>query len=59
MQILDYQLSGLVTHQEQGRTSVWPLADYTDELAARHSLSLDRAELEAAFAAVSGGKDEE
>lgn len=59
VQILDYQLSGLVTHQEQGRTSVWPLADYTDELAARHSLSLDRAELEAAFAAVSGGKDEE
>ena len=59
VRILDYTLSGLVTHQERGLTTVWPLADYSDALAARHSLSLDRAALEAALAAVSGGRGEE
>ena len=44
--IAEYALEGLVTHQERGLTTVYPLAAYTDALAARHSLGLTRDDLE-------------
>ena len=44
--IEDYTLEGLVTHQERGLTTVYPLAEYTDTLAERHSLGLTRDDLE-------------
>lgn len=47
--IEDYALEGLVTHQERGLTCVYPLAKYTDALAARHSLGLTRNDLQALF----------
>lgn len=48
-QIAEYALEGLVTHQERGLTTVYPLADYTDTLAERHSLGLTRDDLENLF----------
>ena len=43
--VADYALEGLVTHQECGLTTVYPLADYTDALAEKHSLGLTRDDL--------------
>jgi hypothetical protein len=47
--VTDYALEGLVTHQEPGLTTVYPLAAYSDTLAAKHSLGLTKAALETLF----------
>ena len=47
--ITDWALEGLVTHQEPGLTTVYPLAAYSDTLAAKHSLGLTKAALETLF----------
>lgn len=45
VQITDYTMIPLVTHQEKGGYTTYKLEDYTDELASRHRLGIHKQDL--------------
>jgi poly-gamma-glutamate capsule biosynthesis protein CapA/YwtB (metallophosphatase superfamily) len=46
VEITDYDMIPLVTHQENGTYTTYKLSDYTDELASRHKLGVTVEKLE-------------